>query len=121
MFGLQYLQTTDNDAGLTIFSPWFPRQSDKIWCTLEIADAINADFSVNVFHKNHEDTGDGSDAGPGTGGLLNLNAAGRNESEFDGIKEMVRYQFVLKSQDGNHAAVLFRMLANVWFDSVSTT
>ena len=113
MFEAQVLDTGD-----TVFSPWFPRQGDSAIFTLDVVDidggAAANQITVQVFTKNSEDAGSGSQTGSditrdGTEG------AGQAGAEYGSLKELVRYKF---SVTGTGTRVLFRMLPPSWFDSV---
>ena len=118
MFEAQYLMTKAS-AGLTIYSPWFPRQADNVRFNIDLDDVNGATLDIVLFHKNREDTGDGSTTGTS---ISALNTLGRTVAEFKGLKEMVRYKFVVKADsNGTLGWILFRMLPPIWFDSVSTT
>lgn len=120
MFEAQYVITQDGVSGITIFSPWFPRRGDRIRYTLDVVDGKNAKVAVTLFHKNSEDTGDGSTTGSSIASTVTV---GRTDQEFTtGLKELVRYQFVVKADsNGTLGFVAFRMLPPIWFDAVSTT
>ena len=119
MFEAQYLFTRSSDPGLVIFSPWMARRGDRMRFTIDLDDVDDATIDVILFHKNTEDTGDGTTTGFA---ITALNTLGRTDAEANGLKELVRYKYVVKMDEGaDLGRVLFRMLAPVWFDSVSTT
>src|ERR1051325_4318507 len=116
MFEAQYLFTRSSDLGLVIFSPWMARRGDRMRFTIDLDDVDDATIDVILFHKNTEDTGDGTTTGFA---ITALNTLGRTDSEANGLKELVRYKYVVKMDEGaDLGRVLFRMLAPVWFDSV---
>lgn len=120
MFEAQYIMTKDADAGVTIYSPWFPRQGDQIRYTLDLVNADGATITVTLMHKNREDTGDGATTGSS---IAATSSVGRSVVEFKtGLKEMVRYKFLVTAViDGTVGWVAYRMLAPTWFDTVSGT
>jgi hypothetical protein len=120
VFEAQYILTSSEDPGITIYSPWFPRRGDRIIYTIDIVDAIGAQITVKLFTKNSEDAGDGTDT---TNAIGPTNTIGRSDSEFtSGLLELVRYQFVVTADSaGTLGWVAFRMLPPVWFDAASTT
>lgn len=112
--------------GCTVYSPWFPRQADSVRITAELIARSGATLKVELFTKNKEDVGDGTNAdSAGSPTNITLSSAGRATTEWlsrstIGLKEIVRFKFtVTGTYDYDWA--LFRMLAPVWFDSVSTS
>jgi hypothetical protein len=110
-------------TGIKILGPWFPKQGDHARITLEVAEVNGATIKVELFTKNSEDAGDGTNADSG-GVPTNITAAatGRTTQEWYStgtiaLKEMVRYRFTVT---GGVASdwVLFRMLSPVWFSAV---
>ena len=84
---------------------------------------ILVSIKVEVFTKNQEDVGDGSNADSG-GSPTNITASavGRTTTEWYstgtvGLKEMVRYRFTITGTDVSDW-VLFRMLSPIWFNAV---
>jgi hypothetical protein len=120
MFEAQYLWSTDEADGHSVFSPWFPRQGDCIRYTLDFIHKLNGSpqIRVQLFHKNTEDTGDGSNTGSAI--AFTSSDAQRHQQEFtSGLKELVRYKFTVKADSADVAqGILFRMLPPVWFDIV---
>lgn len=112
--------------GTTIYSPWFPRQADNARMTAEVVAVSGATLKVELFTKNKEDAGDGTNAdSAGTPTNITLSAAGRTTTEWlsrstIGLKELVRFKFTVTGTN-NYDWVLFRMLPAIWFNSVSTT
>lgn len=113
-------------SGTIVFSPWFPRHGDSVRCALDLeAATTNGTLTVDLFTKNTEDTGDGSNSDSSGSAKITSTAGtpGRYAAEWVskgtiGLKELVRYRFTA----GGSAAtdwVLFRMLPPVWFDSVA--
>ena len=115
-------------SGNTVFSPWFPRGGDYLIASADVSDSSSSSptLTIQVFTKNREDTGDGTDASATTGTKIDYTsgATGIQHDEWpggtgasDGIKELVRYKF---SVTGGTASdwFLFRMLPPVWFDAV---
>lgn len=106
------------DAATTtkVWGEWFPRRADNAIFTLEVA-AIelpgDGGFTVQVYHKNREDSGDGSVIAPS----MSLTAIGRTASTIEGLKELVRYRYELANESDAAAAwALSRMLAANWYD-----
>jgi len=115
MFNAQLL-IRSSSGDTKVYSPWFPRQADNLRATAELAATSGGVLTVKVFHKNTEDTGDGSEY---VGTSISLSSTGRDDAEFTGLKEMVRYQFTCGDATGDW--VLFRMLPPVWFDTVDAS
>lgn len=117
MFQAQYLMTKESEGGRPVFSPWQQRGGDKIIYTIDIVEAVGATILVELFHKNSEDTGDGTSTGSSIGPTAVLD---RTFKEFTGgLKELFRYKMtVFASTGGELGWVLSRMLPAVQFDSV---
>ena len=119
MFEAQYLMTKDSSTGIVVFGPWFPRGGDNMRATIDILDAIGATITVAAYHKNRDDTGDGTSLAT----LFSaITAIGRSNAETKALKELVRYVYTVKASVSNTLGwVAFRMLAPVMFDTVSGT
>ena len=70
MIDAQTLVTTAPSGGssVTMFSPWFQRGGDVATFTAEVAaiagTSTGATLTVRAFHKNADETGDGTDVDP---------------------------------------------------------
>ena len=129
MIDAQTLVTTAPSGGssVTMFSPWFQRGGDFATFTAEVAaiagTSTGATLTVRAFHKNADETGDGTDVDTST--KIELTTATRlaatwpvqSSSTVKGFKQLVRYQFSL-SATGGTAYATFRMLSPIWFDNV---
>jgi len=115
MFDAQFLPR-GSSSDTQVYSPWFRRQADNAVVSAELIATSGGVLTVKVFHKNSEDTGDGSEY---VGTSITLSSVGRGEAEFTGLKELVRCEFTCG--DANFDWVLFRMLPPVWFDSVDAS
>jgi len=106
-------------TGIMVYSPWFPRQGDSLRATAELVQVNGGTLKVEVFTKNTEDTGDGTNADAATN--ITLAATGRTTAEWisgtAALKELVRYRFKVTGALVSDW-VLFRMLSPVWFNSV---
>lgn len=109
-------------TGIKMFSPWFPSGGDHVRMTLEVAEVDGATIRVDLFTKNSEDGGDGTNADSAVGPTnITANAVGRTTVEWYStgtiaLLEMVRYQFTVTGANSTDW-VLFRMLAPVWFNA----
>ena len=80
----------------------------------------NGRLKVQVFTKNTEDPGDGTDADAGVS--IDTSTPGRTTEKWEvgispGLSELCRYKFsIVGGAAGDRA--FFRMLPPVWFDSV---
>ena len=112
MFQAQYLPALASANNYACYSPWFPRGGDILRATVEVIAKNGSDgVVVSIYHKNREDTGDGTSLG-----TMTQSTVGRGTSEFTGLKELVRYKFDPGSTTGNW--VMFRILPVVWADAV---
>ena len=110
-------------TGIMVYSPWFPRQADHLRVSLEVVQINGATIKVEVFTKNSEDSGDGTNAdSAGVPTNITANAVGRTTTEWYssgtiGLLEMVRYRFKVTGTSVSDW-VLFRMLSPIWFNAV---
>lgn len=119
-----YLLVAETGGRTAVFGPWFGRRGDNGVFTAEVVDddfqSQQGSLNVSVFHKNSEDTGDGTLAGT----AMKLSQAERKATTVDGLKELVRYKFELANDDAGSSAqvhAIFRMLAPSWFDSATVS
>ena len=108
MFEAQYLP-----AGVSVLSPWFPRQGDFLKATVDLVSRTGSgEITVEVATKKKEDPGSGTVVA----GQLVSSGIGQDSKQWgpDVLEDLVRYKFT--APIGNW--VLFRMLAPVWFDAV---
>lgn len=110
MFEAQYLFTGDE-----VYSPWMARGGDNVIITVDLISRTgSAALTISLFDKNSETPGDG---GVVSGGNLTSGGPGtREDKEYNGVLEMVRYKIVA---GGSGDRILFRMLSPVWFDDVA--
>ena len=121
MFEGQFVSA--KSASYSLYSPWMGRGGNGLRATLDlIENESGCEIMVEVYTKDSEDSGAGSNADSGGTVFIKRNSAGRSTVEWLGttsgavqLKEMVRYKFTVT--DGTGWA-LFRMLAPVWFDDV---
>lgn len=101
-----------------LFSPWFPREADNAVFTYEQIKLESSSFTVEVWHKNTEDLGDGTQLT----GTFTADSTFSNiyYHTFEGLKELVRFRYELNSGDwevGGPCFVIYRMLAPTWFNT----
>jgi hypothetical protein len=130
-------------SGDVAFSPWFPREADNAIFTLQIIATFGESvaLTVEVFSKNSEDTGPGSEVGNAiTWETVDSNAAFKAaqflvNGSFSGFDELVRFKFsVSTGSDQLPVAagfaqldasdmmwVRYRMLMPTWFDTAVVT
>ncbi len=103
-------QTLNGDYGAVRehFTPWFPRQADNAIFTYERIFSTMGTETVEVFHKNEEDTG----LGTSLGSFSDLGSTGLLESVCSGLKEMIRFRVQIKNASG---WVHFRFLQPTWY------
>ncbi len=120
MFDSQLLITKSDGSAVSVFSPWVSRGGDYVLATLDLVQtnmgSLLGALDVRVFHKNSQDSGDGSQVGSTP---ISRDTPGRTTTEFGPVKELVRYKFTI-SAIGMEATgwALFRILSPVWFDAV---
>lgn len=103
----------DSETDTVLFTDWMPRQGDHAVFTTELITAIGADFAVEVYHKNSEDSGPGAAVGSLVAATTTL---GLHEKQFSGLKELVRYRITVSATAGNMGGVIYRFLQVTWFD-----
>ncbi len=103
------------DPAAIVFTEWMPRQADNAVFTVDLIDAVLAQLTVKVFHKNAEETGSGSLAGT----IVTADrTAGLKVVTVSGLKEMVRYQVEVVGSDANQlGGLLYRFLPATWFNT----
>lgn len=118
MFEAQYLFNNES-----VYSPWFPRRGDNVLVTLDLIAISGGKLDVQLFTKNTEEAGDGTDSDGGGATIIDTSAIGRTTLEWQssaltpGLLELCRYKFSWNSGAAGSRA-LFRMLPPVWFDTV---
>jgi hypothetical protein len=112
MFDAQYLFKSHE-----VFGPWMSRGGDHVIATVDLAslDGVGAELYIKLYTKNSEDVGHGSLLS----GSLDSSIAGTKSLLFSNTKELVRYHFTVPKGAADGSKALFRMLAPVWFDSLS--
>lgn len=109
--GRQLLAHSEGES-MSVFTDWMPRGGDRAVFTAELITVIGATMTVTVFHKNSEETGPGTSAGPVVSSTSTL---GLHPAEIGPLKEMVRYEITVTSSSGL-GAILYRMHSPTWFD-----
>lgn len=103
----------DSDEDTVLFTDWMPRQGDHAVFTAELITAIGADFAVDVYHKNSEDSGPGAVLGALVGATTTL---GLHKKQFSGLKELVRYRITVSATADKMGGIIYRFLQVAWFD-----
>lgn len=111
----QQLMTPDQSSR-SVFSEWTKRGGDYGTFTVDLITAFAAKITVEVYHKNAEDTGPGSLK---AAVVTNLTTVGVKEGVTIGpLQEMVRYKITVTSDNsGSTGAILYRILTPTWFDA----
>ena len=115
MFQAQYLF-----EGTEVYSPWMPRGGDHMRASVDVIKMTGTGtqtLKIQVRTKKLEET---SDDGTQVGSDWDRTATGDATQEFNGVNELVRYEFSYNTT-GNASTdyVLFRMLDPVWYDAVN--
>jgi hypothetical protein len=104
-------------AATSVYSPWFPRGSDNAIFTFEtIASFGTPGFTVDVYHRNADEAGNGA-AATGVGSWTTVGTTFQYR-RYDNLKEMVRFKFNLAPT--GTSGVLYRMLDPTWFNKASS-
>jgi len=96
-------------GGVAAYSPAFPRGGDGATFTVQVFDLNDSpSFIITIQHKNIADTSwDDLDS------FATIMAAGVVSKSVSGIKEMVRFQYVI-SPPGSAKALFFEMEEVSW-------
>jgi hypothetical protein len=103
-----------NAEEVSVFTDWIPRGGDRAVFTAELVTVIDAELTVEVFHKNGEETGPGTSAGTVVSSTSTL---GLHPAEIGSLKEMVRYKITVAGTNASAlGAILYRLHPPTWFD-----
>lgn len=109
----QTVVASNDDPGTVLYSPWFPRQGDRLVAVIEVmkvsALSGNVTITVAVETKNRED----SDAAPTGIGTNNRTGVGMLEVVATGALELVRLKYTLLGGSGDEWAH-FRANPPLW-------
>lgn len=84
-------------TGETYWTPWFPRQGDACTSVVEtICIAGSTTLEVTLFHKDPNDTGDGT----ANGSAASITTATTTPFRRTGCKALVRYKLLYKRDSG---------------------
>ena len=120
-------------SGANVMSPWMEREGDNAYFQYEIIQVSNsATITVEVWHKNAEETGEGELA---TDTFSQIGSTGVYAGDFTALKELVRFEFTVSTtaaaasgtvdtlgggteplMNGAVAWILFRMLEPTYYD-----
>ncbi len=107
--------------GMTVFSPWFPRQADMLRVTAECVAVSGGAVEIQLYTKNTEDPGNGDPVDTGT--VISLSSPGRSTVEWktvvsqEGVQQLLRFRYVVTGTETYHW-ILYRLLPAAWFDAV---
>lgn len=114
---------TSSKAGdsYVVWGVWIPRRGDNVIFTVEVVANFGTTFSVQLFEKNYDEPGDGSDALVGT---AFPETTGRLSFTKLGAKELIRVRLEVANvsgsvPDGDVGLLLYRFLQPVWFENVA--
>lgn len=107
--------------GMTVWSPWFPRQADMLRVTAECVAVDGVSLEIELYTKSTDEPGDGLPVDESTS--ITLSATGRVTAEWatvaneEGVEELLRFKYTVGAEASNRW-ILFRLLPAVWFDAV---
>jgi hypothetical protein len=100
----------DEENNRDYFTRWFPRVADNAVFTFQrIHSTLSVNEDVDVFEKNVEDAGTGTNT---SGFSSQLGSTDLYEASGINLKEMVRFRVQLKAGTG---WIHFRFLAPTWY------
>jgi hypothetical protein len=108
--------------GVTVYSPWFPRQADMLRVVAECVAQNGATLTISLYTKSEEQTGDGLPVDENT--TIVLASPVRNLAEWktvasqEGVRQLLRFRYVVTGSNNNDW-ILFRLLPAVWFDAAT--
>lgn len=109
--------------GMTVYSPWFPRQADRLRVFAECIAVNGGNLQIDLYTKNEEETGDGAPVN--TAVSIQLSAPGispaaewKTVAGQEGVQQLLRFRYVAGGVNAN-SWTLFRLLPAVWFDAVA--
>lgn len=108
--------------GVTVYSPWFPRQADMLRVAAECVARSGATLTISLYTKSEEQTGDGLPVDENT--TIVLSAQVRSLAEWktvvsqEGVRQLLRFRFSVTGSNNNDW-ILYRLLPAVWFDAVT--
>ncbi len=112
-------QLVEVGAGQTVelFGDWEDRQRTSFLLSIELAEAsTDVEVEVEIFTKNREDGGDGTEASGGP--ILQEDPGISNPATFQAtLKEIVRTKLIVRSV-GSKGFAIVRMLPKIWYDAV---
>lgn len=109
-------------VGLSTLSAWMQRPADNARFSFQAIDYGGAatpvvTLTIRVYHKNRDDTGDGTPiTSPSITLVAGTDVAGTVKvAEWDSLKELVRFEYVVTGTQGHW--INFQHLAPVWFNT----
>lgn len=116
--------SSEEPVALCVYSTWIPRGGDNVRVAIEVLANSFTKMTVQVFHKNRSEVGDGTAFTPSTSVVFEP-ATGRQVEEWSGLKELVRFHICVEAdgggeviEDGTVGWVIFRFLLPAWFEAV---
>lgn len=105
--------------GIAIYSDWMPRQADNAIFHAELVTVLSTgNLSIDVYHKDEDETGDGTSAGS----FATMYAAGDASKAINGLKQLVRYKVSVDAEVPVGAplqGVLYRIKEPTWSDTAA--
>jgi hypothetical protein len=109
--------------GMTVFSPWFPKQADMLRVVAECIALNAATLTIQLYTKNPEDPGDGDPVDETV--EITLDSIGRSApAEWgppgdEGVLGLLRFRYEVTGDTPDpNEWILFRLLPAVWFNAV---
>ena len=100
--------------GSNVFSPWLSREADNAIFSYEIIKSGGTPtFTVQVWHKNEEETGEGSLYDSNLS-WTQIGSSGIWTATCTGLKELVRFEYDVTGSSGD--SILFRMLESTAYN-----
>lgn len=107
--------------GMDLYSPWFPRQADRLRVTAECVAVLGATVQIKLYTKNVAEPGDGNPVDEGV--KIVLDTEGRVTAEWktvvseEGVEQLLRFRYEVSGSE-DYEWILFRLLPAVWFDAL---
>ena len=103
----------DATPGKTLYGPWFPREADAATFVLEVMhiSTSNCQITVTVQHKEKQE----DDAAAVTAGTFSaVTSATTATKNASGLKELVRFKYVVMRLTGTNEWLHFRVNPPLW-------
>ncbi len=98
-------------SGTTAYSPWFDHQGDEATFYVDVIAAMSGvKLDITMQHKKQSEA---DSAATTAATFTQITTAGVKEKSASGLKEMVRFKYVV-TDSGSRAWIHFRAMPTIW-------